>query len=786
MQNHRAHAPRTPASALLFVLLALLLMAAALVLNKDVLLRQMLQMLLREYDITLHEARGLQWNTHRAQLSFLHLLLPGATTPTRIENLQVNYRLRELLQGRVRSIHVETMDVYPGQSPQSSALPSAEAVMATLAMLQAMPDFTADITALRIVPWGMEGSLDARTDQREFHALWRASDWQLDWRSNWHDAAFVSSLFIPETSIAQHNTPGAHTASVQLQRAGQQILRADLTAHAAGGGLLLDGSAQVSLLQVSDVPQTSGLLDALTAGVAGNLDLRGQITLPRDRVMPARMALSLQPMRGTWTWQAGTLDWTLDALSLEGECRPEGICRFSHTVAGGLATQSGQPLSTLWPVLELPGGVLPTALSLQTSGTAEWAAGLWQIDAPHVDLHLPQLHVNDRRLSARATLSALRVTGQSTPLRLTQLETAMRLDDVQGLTLPYALPMPTLSASLSWNGAQLKSNGSLQLAERLALRGELEFDIATGLGRALVQLPATQFDAGSARLSALLQTSELPGDILAGSVSAQTQLDLARRATGSLQVSGPLEIQLNGLSGFVGDTAVTGLSSRFEGQLDGGALRSRDVTLLAMDSLDPGIALRNLQASIAVDTAAGRLQLAGLTLDVFGGRVSSDGGDFALDPPSGMLELQLERIDIESILALGAYEGVQANGLLSGTLPVSVDANRITVEAGTLHAESPGGSIRYASEADSGNAAVDFVNTTLSNYRYDMLDASVNYRPDGELALSVQMQGVNPDNNPQQRINLNLNISDNIPSLLRSLQAGRSVTDAVEAHLRSR
>jgi len=34
-----------------------------------------------------------------------------------------------------------------------------------------------------------------------------------------------------------------------------------------------------------------------------------------------------------------------------------------------------------------------------------------------------------------------------------------------------------------------------------------------------------------------------------------------------------------------------------------------------------------------------------------------------------------------------------------------------------------------------------------------------------------------------QQINLNLNISDNIPALLQSLQASRSITDALEQRL---
>jgi len=62
----------------------------------------------------------------------------------------------------------------------------------------------------------------------------------------------------------------------------------------------------------------------------------------------------------------------------------------------------------------------------------------------------------------------------------------------------------------------------------------------------------------------------------------------------------------------------------------------------------------------------------------------------------------------------------------------------------------------------------------------------VNYRDTGELELGINLQGVSPELNQGQRINLNLNISDNIPALLNSLQAARSITDTLERALENR
>ena len=60
------------------------------------------------------------------------------------------------------------------------------------------------------------------------------------------------------------------------------------------------------------------------------------------------------------------------------------------------------------------------------------------------------------------------------------------------------------------------------------------------------------------------------------------------------------------------------------------------------------------------------------------------------------------------------------------------------------------------------------------------MNTEVFYDEDGELLLSVQLQGRNPDMNNGQEVNLNVNITDNIPSLLKSLQASRVITDELE------
>jgi len=249
-----------------------------------------------------------------------------------------------------------------------------------------------------------------------------------------------------------------------------------------------------------------------------------------------------------------------------------------------------------------------------------------------------------------------------------------------------------------------------------------------------------------------------------------------------------LHAQVHDLSGFVDETAIVGVSADLQAILqDDFALQSSAPTMLTVKSIDPGVAVQNIVAEIQFDTGANTFSLAGLEASLFSGSVRSEGGIFALDKPQGTLQLQLDKINLADILTLSAYEGVTASGLVSGTLPVSLRDGSVSIAEGSLFAEFPGGNIRYSGSGEvSGNAALDFVNKTLSNYQYDVMETGVDYLPNGDLALAVQLQGTNPDSNSGQRINLNLNISDNIPTLLRSLQAGRTITEAVEQQLQRR
>jgi hypothetical protein len=96
-----------------------------------------------------------------------------------------------------------------------------------------------------------------------------------------------------------------------------------------------------------------------------------------------------------------------------------------------------------------------------------------------------------------------------------------------------------------------------------------------------------------------------------------------------------------------------------------------------------------------------------------------------------------------------------------------------------------GGTIRYKGKLPgiSENQNIQFISEALENYHYDSLDSTLNYLPDGTLNIALALKGKNPELMNGRQINFNLNVEENIPSLLKSLSIAKEITNEVsKAH----
>ncbi|MEQ9561241.1 MAG: YdbH domain-containing protein, partial [Woeseiaceae bacterium] len=75
---------------------------------------------------------------------------------------------------------------------------------------------------------------------------------------------------------------------------------------------------------------------------------------------------------------------------------------------------------------------------------------------------------------------------------------------------------------------------------------------------------------------------------------------------------------------------------------------------------------------------------------------------------------------------------------------------------------------------------INVVSRALGNFQFDSLTSDVSYTETGDLKLKMRLSGINPDMDPLQPVILNLGVENNIPQLLRSLQATRAIEDVLQ------
>jgi hypothetical protein len=340
-----------------------------------------------------------------------------------------------------------------------------------------------------------------------------------------------------------------------------------------------------------------------------------------------------------------------------------------------------------------------------------------------------------------------------------------------------------LEQPLRLQEGKLQSSAQLYASDIRLLTVDLQHDLKTSIGSAAVGLEPTEL-SNVRPLSALVAPLPARFDVLDGMLEGSANVSWRVDENRQWQISGPIQIRAESLAGYYEDIAFAGVKTSVTAELlPDWQLRSTSRQPFVIDSIDAGITISAVSGQYQFDTVGTMLQLDELELRVFDGHVSSETISYKDGATTQEFVVLLDTIDLQQVMSLSAYDAVTASGLLSGRLPVQVQGTTPLVTGGQLRALAPGGSIRYGTgSSGTGNQSLDLVYQALQHYRYEILEANVDYREDGELLLGVRMEGVSPGMN-NQRINLNLNVSDNIPALLQSLQAGRNVTEALERQM---
>lgn len=351
------------------------------------------------------------------------------------------------------------------------------------------------------------------------------------------------------------------------------------------------------------------------------------------------------------------------------------------------------------------------------------------------------------------------------------------------------LPALGLQSSIVFDQKNLGMDAQIlsdQKKKLLTLNANHQLATASGV----VQLSSGNiaFDEHDNTLSSLFSDWPFSADIQGGQLTLEGQLQW-QSPEDELKLTGKLSQQLQQLTGYYQETVFAGLD--FDLELDilsTEHIISRKPARLTVDSLDVGLPINNIDLDVGLDLSTKSINVLHFEAHLLGGTITADNALYTADIENEAIILKVNGLQIQQALSLAAYDAVEGTGTIDGELPLFLGSKGLKINNGQLAARAPGGVLRYqpsalSEAAEDANPAMILVTQALSNYHYDTLHALTQYRENGDLELALTVDGENPDMNDGQSIKLNLNLSDNVLTLLRSLRADRNITEAIEKAL---
>ncbi|MGB0467500.1 MAG: YdbH domain-containing protein [Pontibacterium sp.] len=261
-----------------------------------------------------------------------------------------------------------------------------------------------------------------------------------------------------------------------------------------------------------------------------------------------------------------------------------------------------------------------------------------------------------------------------------------------------------------------------------------------------------------------------------GSVEARLQ-----NAVGDADITWD-KLELNNISWQ--STSRFGADGRFtdEGQLNIGNLQA------GINVADITSAYRYEYAD-AKGEAVNTISLASTKARVLEGIIEIAGFSTPIGTPKVDTSVSVTDLDLDALVSLERQQGLSGKGKLSGEFPLYYDAQGLKIANGSLYGLAPGGEIRFQPDTAvqqyaASNAGLSMALNALENFKYDTLDIKLDYTPSGIAYLRTRLKGHNPDWNNGHPVDFSINIEEDVPSLIKTLQFTDELTEKLEKRYR--
>ncbi|CAM3835589.1 YdbH domain-containing protein [Rheinheimera salexigens] len=427
--------------------------------------------------------------------------------------------------------------------------------------------------------------------------------------------------------------------------------------------------------------------------------------------------------------------------------------------------------------------VAVTKLALNAKFSALWQAATWQLDLSQLDANIASVKYDD--ITAQQVKLTLQPSQFSSVQDLT-LSSSVRLD-IATLLQPELLPQRwQYQAKLSGNINQLSLDGRLENAANLAVSHQASYNpqdikVQWQLDDIFI-LGGNPLAASFKQWPALLEFSR--GKILAnGSVDVNKGQALIKA-----------NINFNELSGIYDRSVFKALSADMHLEYSANSIYI-EIPQAKLAEFSQGVELGPVMFSASyqantTELLAGVVDLQQLDIAAMGGKVTANPVKLDFSQPQQVITLQLDKIELAKILQQHPTSDLKGNGRISGTIPLLISRSGVSVEKGHIAAESPGGALQYrppaASSMAAGNQGMKVVLEALDNFQYSVLSSNVSYDTNGRLFLALSIQGKNPTLEQGRAINFNINLEEDIPALITSMQLSSQISEKIKRRVQQR
>lgn len=345
-----------------------------------------------------------------------------------------------------------------------------------------------------------------------------------------------------------------------------------------------------------------------------------------------------------------------------------------------------------------------------------------------------------------------------------------------------------INVDLAGQKDDLTISGNLLLKN---ITGRLNFNLAhqlsSGTGTAGLGTVEPLTFSPLAPLSALVEGFPFPLEISQGRFGLKTNLQWS----GKSPLAATTELSLNGIGGIYDEISFQGFN--LTGSLNLlPSLASNMPLTLSLAEVQCGIPITDisLQARLMPRTDQPLLTVDKIRADLLGGQIYGSELRYDHSAELNTFELKVRGLDLAAVAAtMNLGESIELSGKVDGTIPLELSGEGLRVHDGVFVNQKPGGVIRYFAGKQSGlgqSPLTAVAQKALEDFHYNLLKTSADYKPSGELGVAIHLEGKSPHLDTDRPVHINLNIQQNILSLLKSLRYSEAITDKLNKKIQQK